>query len=76
MLLEQKLRANRSKVSRFADYRSVNCETRSAKIQCRVGGEVKHKNLVSNELVRVKLPPKDDYEAHVSNVRFSSSHSD
>ena len=42
----------------------------------RVGGRVKHENLVPNNLTRVKFPPWKDMEADVSSVRPSSSLSD
>lgn len=35
-------------------------------------GKVTHENLLSNQLMRVKSLPEEDYEADVSNVRPSS----
>mgnify|MGYP007094268251 CR=1 FL=1 len=45
-------------------------------VEPRVAGELKHENLVLNELMRVKLPRWRDNEAVVSSVRPSSSLAD
>lgn len=42
------------------------------KIQwCCVGKKVKHKNVVSKEVIRVKLPPQEVYKAGVSSITLS-----
>ena len=36
------------------------------KLGCRLGGELKHRNLVSHNLLKVKNPPWEDYKTEVS----------
>ena len=40
----------------------------TAKLWCCNGAEVKHENLIPNELIRVKFPPSNDHEAEVLSV--------
>ena len=39
---------------------------------CRVGGAVKHENLVANNLIKVKFPPQSDDETDISSDSPSS----
>ena len=47
---------------------------KEAKLLCRVVEVVKHENLLSNKLIKVKLLRQEDNEAHVSIMRPSDIH--